>query len=337
MGVVKANAYGHGAVAVGKTLEAQGIESLAVATPEEGIELREAGIQTPVFVFGGAFHAPASVLLDYKLTPVLYRAEQLESLAKDLNANLPFHLKVDTGMTRLGIFPSEVEGFLRALSAHPRLELAGVFTHLAAADTSFEGDTARQYERFEETEAAVRRLLPGTKMFHIANSAAILGGKLGRSNCARPGIMLYGSNPHPRFAAGKKLRPVMSFETEIVSLKSVPPGTAVSYGGTWVAARPSRIAALPVGYADGYIRHLGNVGEVEIRGKRFPVAGRVCMDLTMVDVTDLSEARVGERVLLWGPGLPAEELAEKAGTISYELYCAVSRRVPRIYREGETR
>jgi alanine racemase len=204
-----------------------------------------------------------------------------------------------------------------------------VFTHLATADVSFEGPTERQYQAFEAVEKLVRRLAPGVQVFHLANSAAVLGKKLGPCTWARPGILLYGSNPHPRFAEGKRLKPVMRFTTEIMSLKTVPPGTAVSYGGEWTARR------LPVGYADGYIRHLGNVGEVLIRGKRFPVAGRVCMDLTMVDVTDLADARLGEEAVLWGPGLPAEDLAAKAGTISYELFCAVSRRVPRIY-EGKT-
>jgi alanine racemase len=148
---------------------------------------------------------------------------------------------------------------------------------------------------------------------------------------ARPGIMLYGSNPHPRLHEGERLKPVMRFETEIVSLKTVPAGTAVSYGGDWVAPRESRIAVIPVGYADGYIRHLSDRGEVLIRGKKIPVVGRVCMDLTMIDVTDAGDLQLGEKVLLWGPGLLAEDVAAQAGTISYELFCAVSARVPRVY------
>ncbi len=331
MGVVKANAYGHGALRVASELAGAGIEALAVATPEEGIELREGGIDTPLYVFGGPFQASGGIFLQNRLSPVVFNREQVEVLHRDLSAPLEFHLKVDTGMTRLGILPEEFLAFLKFLKNFPRLHLTGVFTHLATADTSFDGATARQYERFEEVEKIVRKEAPGVKIFHLANSAALLGRRLGPCQMARPGIMLYGSNPHPRLEEGRRLKPVMRFETEILSLKTVPAGTAVSYGGDWVARRESRIAVLPVGYADGYIRHLSGRGEVMIRGKIFPVVGRVCMDLTMIDVTEGGDIECGEKVLLWGPGLAAEAVAEKADTISYELFCAVSRRVPRRY------
>ncbi len=334
LGVVKANAYGHGAVPVSRILEAEGIEALAVATPEEGIELREAGIKGGIYVFGGPFHAPGSAFQEYRLTPVLYNVEQFESLATGLSAELAVHLKIDTGMTRLGFLPGELPEALKMLRRFPRLQLNGIFTHLAQADTTSEGPTAEQYRLFSQVEAMARQLVPAAKIYHIANSAMILEGRLGGCAWARPGIMLYGANPHPRLKAGEGLIPVMRFETEIVSLKTVPRGTAVSYGGTWVASRQSRIAVLPVGYADGYIRHLSNTGHVLLRGKRVPVAGRVCMDLTMLDVTDLKDASIGDKVQLWGPGLRAEEVAELAGTISYELFCAVSKRVPRRY-EGD--
>jgi len=334
LGVVKADAYGHGAVPAARVLQQAGAAALGVATPEEGIALREAGLTAPILVFGGPFAATGNLLSEFRLSPVVYTEEQIRSLQSSTSGQLTIYLKVDTGMTRLGVFPAELPKILRAIREASRLELIGVMSHLAQADVTFDGPTAEQFARFSEVERVLRSEMPETKVFHLANSAAILGGKVGAGDWARPGILLYGSNPHPRFEAGRELKPVMHFETAIVSLKEIPIGTAVSYGGTWVASRPSRIAVLPVGYADGYLRSLSNCGEVLLRGLRAPVVGRVCMDLTMVDVTDIPGVALGDPVRLWGEGLPAEELAEKAGTISYELFCAVSRRVPRIY-EGE--
>jgi len=331
IGVVKANAYGHGSVEVSRVLVEAGVETLAVATPEEGIELREAGIQKKILVLGGPFQASGESLRNFSLVPVLYRLDQVSALASGLQAPLEVQVKIDTGMTRLGIFPQELKAMAKEILRHPQLQWTGILTHLAQADTTFEGPTEEQFQRFTASEEILLKEAPGVQIFHIANSAAILGKKLGPCTWARPGILLYGANPHPRLSAGQNLKPVMSFETEIISLKRVPQGTAVSYGGTWVAPRDSRIAVLAVGYADGYLRSLSNRGQVLIRGKRAPVAGRVCMDLTMVDVTEIPEAETGDKVLLWGPGLPAEEVATWAETISYELFCAVSKRVPRVF------
>ncbi len=333
LGIVKANAYGHGALPVAKVLESEGIQALGVAMAEEGIELRTGGIRCPIFLLAGPYGAPGDLLSEFQLTPVLFNLEQIESLEKTLSSPLAVHLKIDTGMTRLGVRPEGLPQILKSLKGSRRLELTGVLTHLARADETFEGPTAEQYKIFEAVEEQVRKEISGVKFFHIANSAAILGKKIGPCNWARPGIMLYGSNPHPRLEAGRRLKPVMHFETQIISLKDIPKGAAVSYGGEWVTSRPSRIAVLPVGYADGYIRHLSNRGEVSIKGERVPVVGRVCMDLTMIDVTDLRGVSLGDPVTLWGPGLLAEEVAERAGTISYELFCAVSSRVPRRYLE----
>jgi len=331
LGVVKADAYGHGAVPVARTLEAEGTVALGVATPEEGIELRSGGIQSPILVFGGPFEASGEELRRHRLTPVLYEIDQVRRLQASSEGPLSVHLKIDTGMTRLGVLPAELPAFLEALAAAPKLKLEGVLTHLAQADLSFEGLTAEQFRRFAVATEELRRQRPEVKIYHVALSAAILGGKGADYDWARPGIMLYGANPHPRLEAGKRLKPVMSFETEIVSLKSIPAGTTVSYGATWTAARPSRIAVLPVGYADGYLRSLSNRGQVLLHGRRAPVAGRVCMDFTMIDVSDIPEARPGDKVRLWGSDLPAEEVAGWAETISYELFCAVGRRVPRVY------
>jgi alanine racemase len=224
---------------------------------------------------------------------------------------------------------------LQGLKKYSRLKMTGVMTHLAQADETFEGATAEQFKVFSQVKNLVEETFPGTAVFHIANSAAILGERVGPQDWARPGIMLYGANPHPRLVAGRRLRPVMTLETEILSLKQIPQGVAVSYGGDWVAPRPSRIAVLPIGYADGYLRSLSNRGQVLIEGRTYPVVGRVCMDLTMVDVTEAPSAHLGSKVLLWGAGLPVEAVAQAAGTISYELLCSVSPRVSRFFRGGE--
>jgi alanine racemase len=335
MAIIKANAYGHGAVQAGRALEQEGAEAFGVATPLEGIELREAGIRIPIFLMAGPMEAPGDLLQKHQFTPVIFQEEQLQQLQETLKSPLEFHLKVDTGMTRLGVLPQNLEAFLASLKKYSRLKLTGVMTHLACADETFEGPTAEQFKIFSQVINLVEEKFPGTTVFHIANSAAILGKKVGPHDWARPGIMLYGSNPHPRFEAGRRLRPVMNLETEILSLKQVPKGAAVSYGGVWVAPRPSRIAVLPVGYADGYLRSLSNRGRVVIEGRAYPVVGRVCMDLTMVDVTEGPSVKLGSKVQLWGTSLPVEEIAEAAGTISYELLCSISPRVPRIYRGAQ--
>ncbi|HKX12893.1 MAG TPA: alanine racemase [bacterium] len=330
--VVKANGYGHGAVRVARTLEDAGAVGFAVASPEEGIELREGGIRSSILLFGGPFTASGEDLRRHQLTPVLYEVAQVGRLEAGLQGELPVHLKIDTGMTRLGVLPAELPRMLQALAAAPKLKLQGVLSHLAQADLSYEGPTAEQCARFAAEVQELRRIRPEVKIYHLGLSSAILEGKGSDYDWARPGIMLYGANPNPRFEAGRRLKPVMSLETEIVSLKTVPAGTAVSYGGTWTAARPSRIAVLPIGYADGYHRALSNRGQVLLHGRRAPVAGRVCMDFTMADVTDIPEAKLGDKVRLWGPELRAEEVAEWAGTISYELFCSVGARVPRVYQ-----
>lgn len=335
LAIIKADAYGHGAVEVAKTLASSSVKALGVATPEEGLELRQAGIELPILILGGGFGASGEELRHAQLTPVIYHRSQLATLAKGLSAELTCHLKIDTGMTRLGVLPEELSTLLKDLQNYPYLKISGVMTHLAQADETFEAATAQQLNRFANIEQDLQPL-GDLETLHLANSAAILGQRVPEGHWARPGIMLYGANPHPRFKTGQKLKSVMNFETEIISLKNIPAGTAVSYGGDWVAKRPSRIAVLPVGYADGYLRALSNRGEVLIQGKRAPIAGRVCMDLTMVDVTDLSEVKLGEKVCLWGEDLPVSEVAEWAGTISYELLCGVSKRVPRTYHKTDS-
>jgi alanine racemase len=341
LSLVKANAYGHGSVAVSRVLVSEGVSCLGVASVEEGMELRRAGVGVPILCLGGSLGAGASDLLEYGLTPVVFNEEGIRFLQQSHPGNdrpLEVHLKVDTGMGRLGILPEDLEGVLSLLHGSPALKLQGVMTHLARADESEEGPTEEQRKVFLGMEKKVRGAGFQVPIFHLANSAALIDGKLDETSLVRPGIALYGAYPHPRFQDKIDLRPVMTWKSEIISLKDVPVGTPVSYGGTFVTRRRSRIAVMPVGYADGYSRLFSNRGEVLVRGVRVPVAGRVCMDLTMLDVTDLPEVGLGDEVVLIGSqgqsSIRAEELADKIGTISYEIFCAVSSRVPRIAVSG---
>jgi len=335
LAVVKANAYGHGAVTVARVLEAEGASIFGVATIEEGLELRKAGISRTILCFGGAFKASAKDLLEYQITPVIFEEETLRRLAQELSGSsaiLPFHLKLDTGMGRLGIFPKELSRYLKLIQDSPALKLEGVMTHLACADEEDSHPTQVQYTRFEEVREKLSEMqIP---FFHIANSAALIEKRVDHTSLVRPGIALYGAYPNPRFESQIRLEPVLSWKTEIISLKEFPSGAALSYGATYYTSRPSKIAIMALGYADGYSRSFSNCGEVLVRGRRVPVVGRVCMDLTLIDVTDIPEVALGDEVVVIGKQgeevLFAEELASKIKTISYEIFCGISSRVPRL-------
>jgi len=348
--VVKADAYGHGAVPVARALAEAGAPWLGVALVEEGVELRAAGLQLPILVLGGAFGDAWDELLRHRLTPLVTSAPQVTALgaaARALRVRAEAHLELDTGMGRLGAAPGEVPALLRALAASPEVALTGLCTHFAGADTDDEAFTARQLRLFAEGAAALRAagLSP---LLHATNSAGTLRLPGVRQDLSRPGIMLYGylsygpELPAPPAArqAAARLRPALTWRTAIVHLKEVPAGTRISYGGHWTAPRPSRIATLPVGYADGYDRRLSGrpghgMAEVLVRGRRAPVVGTVCMDLVMVDVTHVPGAALGDEVVLLGrqgeERVDADELARRAGTISYEILCGISGRVPRRY------
>jgi alanine racemase len=364
LAAVKADAYGHGAIEVSRALERGGVSMLGVARIEEGIELREAGIEAPILVLsgvpvGGTAPSPFETLeqrldelLHFRLTPMLYdiglalamdRLLQKRQLAREVGesgppANLDYHLKVDSGMGRIGIPANDVRDAIATLSRLKHLRLTGAATHFADADgTSAEAAafTRAQVATFHETVAPLRGISDQLQL-HASNSAAALGGLGGDLDLIRPGIALYGASPFDVPRAGLALAPVMRLTTRVLFVKDVPAGTPISYGRTFVTTRPSRIATLPVGYADGYPRSLSNRGEVLIRGRRAPVAGRVCMDLTMVDVTGIPDVAAGDEAVLIGSSgdarMPAEEVASKAGTISYEILVQVSKRVPRVYR-----
>ncbi len=341
--VLKADAYGHGSKAVARTLERAGSAGICVALIEEGIELREAGIVVPILVMGGHYGSAWSELIRHRLTPVLSRADQLESLAEEVRfsgaAPVPVHVKIDTGMARLGVPWREVDAFAEALGAHRELELDGLMTHFASAESSTES-VEQQLDLFEGARLAfaARGLVPRRQ--HAANTAAAIGSPRARLDLVRPGIGLFGMAPG--VSAPVTLKPVMRVRTEIVALRTLPVGAGVGYGATWIAARESRIATIPMGYGDGLPRSLSNRGHVLVRGRRAPIAGTVSMDMTSVDVTDVPAAAIGDEVVVLGSQrgplgedtLSAEEIARHAGTIAWEILTGISRRVPRFYREA---
>ena len=333
LAVVKANAYGHGAVPVARTLAARGVDWLGVALVEEGIALRQAGIETPILVLGGAYEGGWEAMRRFDLVPVVFRDAHLEAASR--HGPMKVHVKVDTGMGRIGVLPADLGRFLDRARQQPGVVVDGMLTHFANADLGDERVTRAQIEAFEAAveEARARGLAP--RWIHLANSAAVLrmASRLKGQTLVRPGLMLYGHAPAEGLDGGR-LEPVATWVTRIVHLKRVPRGFKVSYGQTWEAPRESVIATLPVGYADGYARVFGNRAHVLVRGRRCPVVGRVCMDMCMVDVTEVPGAEGGDEVVLLGrqggEEVTAEELAGHAGTISYEILCSIGERVPRI-------
>lgn len=337
LAMVKGNAYGHGAPEVAKTLAKAGCDAFGVATLEEGLGLRRAGVKSPILIFAGVYPGQLGELVRFRLTPTLGEPSLLnrfEALARRRKISLPFHLKVDTGMGRLGLAASEIDGWLPELRKLRALKLEGVFSHFSHAD-SVEGDyTRRQLEIFKQVTQRLRTEGHDPPLLHLANSAAVITLPGAYFTMVRPGLMLYGVYPSPGMASQIELRPVLSWKTRVFQLKKVPAGASISYGQTFVTHRESLIAALPLGYADGYHRLLSSRGAVLVRGKRAPIAGRVCMDLTMVDVTDIGGVRQGDEVVLLGrqggENLSADEMAGWAETISYEVLTSISARVPRV-------
>ncbi len=336
--VVKADAYGHGLALVGHVLHDAGAERLAVATVAEGEALRAGRVADSLIVLGGVYPAEHERVVAARLTPVVWDLETPRMLAAQARAAgrvVPLHVKVDTGMRRLGVAPADAPALLRALGELDGLMVEGLLTHFADAE-SVQGDaTQRQLAEFERLVAALSEARLRPPLVHAANSAATLTLPRARFDAVRPGLALYGIAPSVGAARAARLRPVMRFITRVVATRTIAAGVAVGYGGAFVAGRPSVIATLPVGYADGYPRALSNRGTVAIRGVRAPVAGRVCMDQTMIDVTDVPGVGVGDEVVLWGGALPVEEVAAQAETIPYELLTRVGARVPRTLAASE--
>ncbi len=339
--VVKADAYGHGAVAIAHHALRCGVNAFGVGTSGEALELRKSGVRARILVLGTILDEEASAALRHGIEIGLHssdRARSLDDLAGRLGARARVHLKIDTGLGRLGVLPSKALELLELVHASPNLELAGVMTHMAAADGMNDEFTREQLRVFEEvlSVARARGLLRG--WVHAANSSCVFSGIHPQYDCVRPGISAYGVLPGSMRSA-EVLRPVLSLHSQVIFLKDVPAGAKVGYSGTWTAPVATRIATLPVGYNDGLAWRLGNKGHVLVRGKRAPIVGRVSMDYTSIDVGHIPGVCVGDRATLVGEQgaerITLEDLAEQVGTIAYELSCAVGKRVERIYKGGE--
>jgi alanine racemase len=338
LSMVKANGYGHGAAAISKALAAEGSDAFGVATTEEGVELRQAGICTPILVLARAYPDQVDQFFDNSLTPVIHALaslEELDAIVHRRKKSLNVHLKIDTGMGRIGLLAAEFNSWLPKIKTLKALKIEGVFSHFSHAE-SVEGSYTRQQLRtFQGIVERLRAEGIFPSLVHLANSAATITLPQAYFDMVRPGLMLYGIYPSPAMASQICLKPVLSWKTRILQLKKVPAGSSISYGQTFVTKRESFIATLPIGYADGYPRLLSNRGEVLVTGKRAPVAGRVCMDLTMIDVTDIGKIQQGDEVVLLGrqgdAEISADDMAAWADTISYEILTSIGARVPRIH------
>ena len=343
MAVVKANAYGHGAVKCAGRLAREGADWFGVALPEEGIELRESGITQPILCLAGYWPGQAAACIRLGLTPVVYHLEMIEALdqaAANAGVVADVHVKVDTGMGRLGVRFDQLSELVAALKRFRNVRIDGVMTHLAAADdASCQPLTRDQIQRSDDAVTVFRQHGYRPRQLHLANSAGVFGHREAWGNLVRPGGVLYGLWRDVLPSTSKPgLLPVMSLHSRICLLKWVPPGETIGYGCTFEASRRSLIATLPVGYHDGYMRGLSNRAHVIVRGMFAPVVGRVSMDLTLIDVTDVEGVEVNDQVTLLGWNrenaelkITAEDLARIAGTLSYEVTCGVSDRVTRVY------
>ncbi len=336
--VVKADAYGHGALRVASKLERLGCPFFGVALASEGAELRRSGITSPILVLGGVFREDGDLIFTEDLTPVIHNAESaglVQEWAEARGVKKAVHLMIDTGMARMGIRPDQAPKFLAALREMKNINLEGMLSHFAEAEIKDSTFSKVQLRAFKDSAALAARLGFTIKYTHMANSAATVRLSESHFNMVRPGIMLYGSYPAPDLGKAIDLKPVMELKTEVLQIKHLPAGSPVSYDRTFITEGDSIMATLPVGYGDGLPRSLSNRGHVLIRGQRAPIRGLVCMDLTVCDVTGIKGVRPGDEAVIIGrqgtEEVRAEDIAAMTGTISYEVFCKISKRVPRIF------
>jgi len=341
MAIVKSDAYGHGAVSCAKKLEAEGVDWLGVALPEEGLELREKGIKTPILCLGSFWEGQQNALLENNLTPVIYQIETarlFNRAAADRNVIADVHIKIDTGMGRIGVRYEQATEFANAFVEFKNLRVDGLMTHFAAADDLDQSDfTNVQIDRFYKVVELFKAKGFRPSFINLANSPAAVGFEKSRGNLIRIGGILYGLGDDvlPEEIAKPELKPVMSLHSKITYLKQIPKGETLGYGRTFTTDRNSTIAVIPIGYQDGFRRALSNVSHSIINNRYVPIVGRISMDWTILDVTDLPDVKVNDEVLLIGAcgdlKITAEDLARKIGTISYEITCGINRRVTRKY------
>ena len=342
--VVKADGYGHGAFEVAEVAIASGASYLAVAFLDEAVELRQKGIKIPILILGFTPSAQFDTIIEYDITQTIYNVESAKILSEKAlkqNKKAKVHIKLDTGMSRIGFQTDEASiGQIKEIGKLQGLEVEGIFTHFAKADEKDSSATYQQFQSFTNAVNAIENDSLKIPIKHVANSAAIISYPQTHLDMVRPGIIIYGMYPSKEVPREKvRLKPVMSLKTRIAHVKSVPKGKAISYGGTYITQRQSLIATLPIGYADGYSRLLSSKAHVLVNGQRAPIVGRICMDQCMIDVTDVKEEVMqGDEVILIGSygneSISAEDLADIIGTINYEITCGISKRVPRVYISG---
>ena len=335
--VVKADAYGHGAIACARKAVEHGADYLATAMLSEAMELRRAGFTEPILILGLSPIAAAHDIVKYDITQAVCTMEMAEALSEEAvrqNKKAKVHIKVDTGMARIGIYPEQAGAFARQLKLQPGLDVEGIFSHFAEADSKDKSYVKEQLSRFNKALDLVEASGVHVRLRHIAESAAILEIPEAHFDMVRVGVIQYGLWPSDEVTHPIELRPVMCVKARIAFLKEMQPGETIGYGRAYKVTRPSRIATFPIGYADGYLREMGGKASVLIGEKRAPVVGRVCMDQFMVDVTDIPEAAIGTEAIVFGtPELTADEAASWLGTINYEIVCLMgSMRLPRVYK-----
>ena len=343
MQVVKADAYGHGAIEISNAALKNGARMLGVANADEGVQLRISGIDAPVVIIGPSTPAEIDEIIKYKLTPSvsdIFFVAQLQKVLEKAGQKLPVHIEIDTGMGRGGVIHNKALNLVREISKLANIELAGIFSHLAGSENIIPY-TDRQWKLFSEILEAIKSMGINIPLRHLGNSGALLNYPEFQMDMVRPGLLTYGIYPAPDSEAKANLAPVMSFKTSIVLLKDFPKGYGIGYGSTYITSKETRIATIPVGYGDGYPFILSNLGEALIRGKRAPIVGRVSMDMCTIDVTHIPDCAVGDEVVLLGKQgeeyISANDIAAKAKTISYEVLCALGKRAPRVFlQKGET-
>jgi len=334
MAVVKADGYGHGAVEVSLSALKNGANCLGVAVPEEGEQLRRAGVDAPITVLGLIQPEEANKVIDFNLEQTLCSlevGEALNQIASNKGTVVNVHIKIDTGMGRVGVQPIDALAFVWRIGKFKNLNVKGIFSHFSCADEVDKTVAKKQVEIFDGVVREIETSGVRIPKRHMANSAAILDLPESYYDLVRPGIMIYGLYPSTEVSHSIELKPAMTFMTKVTFVKRVPSGSSVSYGRTFIAEKEILVATLPVGYADGYSRLLSGRGEVLIKGYRVPLIGRICMDMCMIDVSGVKNVQSGDEVILFGEGLPVDEVAGKIGTINYEVVCAVGKRVPRVY------
>jgi len=342
MGIVKADAYGHGDYEVSRVLLNHGVEMLGIAILEEGIHLRDKGIQAPLLLLGGIFEDQIDAVIQYDLIPTVYDlklAGVLSKKANYFNKAVKIHVYVDTGMGSIGVKYDRAIEFVKSLQDMKNLFIDGIYTHCSCSDEKESAYTNLQTGRFKDILAALDEIKICIPLRHMANSGAIIGYPDAYFTMVRPGLSLYGLYPSEEVSRDIGVRPVMNFKTRVIHIKDMEPGDVVGYGGTYKITKPTRVATLPFGYDDGYNRLLSSQGKVIIRGIKAPIIGRVCMDQCFVDVSHIKEVSVGDEVVVYGSQgqetISIESIAKQLNTIPYEVTCSVSKRVPRIYINQE--